>query len=72
MPVDIKEVILIHELGHLFFPKELNDMQLAPSKNQYGLNKKIMKCLNSEIFIIINLNSLITLYCFCLTNLIKN
>ena len=26
--VDTKEVILIHELGHLYFPKEVNDMRL--------------------------------------------
>ena len=47
VPVHIKEVILIHELGHLYFPKEVNDMRLAPAKENEGLNTQIMKCLNS-------------------------
>ncbi len=54
VPVDIKEVILIHELGHLFFPKQVNDMRLAPSKEKEGLNFEMMKCLNSLMDCFVN------------------
>ncbi len=47
VPFNIETVILIHELGHLYFPKKLGDMRLAPAMENRGLHKEIMNCLNS-------------------------
>ncbi len=58
LPKNIEETIMIHELGHLYFPKKVGDMRLAPRlkniEEERKLNYEIGFCLNQLIDCFVN------------------
>ncbi len=58
IPRNIERIIIIHELGHLFFPKEVNDLNLTPrlkiQEDKNKIDSNMMFILNQLTDIFVN------------------
>jgi len=78
LPENIEKTIMIHELGHLYFPKKVGDMRLAPRlkniEEERKLNSEIGFCLNQLIDCFVNyyLSEFNDYYRSWVENMLKN